>query len=183
MSGESSSMVCNIILMGLVQSKLENVIQVNMVAMNKAQLRCHIQGMNEGLEALVQLPTTIRLYILLTKYQSVHHAEARISVLLEEGKEMVTERDNLKQGLALIQHQLMEVEERTPDYDHREWDEKVQNLEEQLGARAPEQTHLARDQEDVQAQLVIMMQSANKYQEQVTQILRLTEGMTDCGAH
>jgi hypothetical protein len=46
-----------------------------------------------------------------------------------------------------------------------------------LGARAPEQTELARDLEDAQVQLKVMRKSA-EYWEQVTRILRQTEGRT-----
>jgi hypothetical protein len=40
------------------------------------------------------------------------------------------------------------VEGKTPEYDLRKLEEKVRDLERQLGDRAPEQTELVRDLED-----------------------------------
>jgi hypothetical protein len=51
----------------------------------------------------------------------------------------------------------------------------------QLKDRAPEQSELARDVNDDQAQLEVMRKSAGEYREQVTCILRLTEGRTGSG--
>jgi hypothetical protein len=52
-----------------------------------------------------------------------------------------------------------------------------------LGDRALEQTELAGDLEDAQAQLEVMRKSAEEYQEQVTRILRPTEGRTGSGGY
>jgi hypothetical protein len=75
------------------------------------------------------------------------------------------------------------MEEKTPECDHRELEENIRGLERQLETRAPEQAELARDLEDVQAQLEVMRKSAEEYREQVTRILRLTEGRTGGGGH
>jgi hypothetical protein len=52
-----------------------------------------------------------------------------------------------------------------------------------LRARAPEQTELVGDLEDAQAQLEVMRKSAEEYWEQVTRILRLTEGRAGGGGN
>jgi hypothetical protein len=78
---------------------------------------------------------------------------------------------------------LKEVEGKTPEYDHRELEGKIRYLEGQLRDRAPEQTDLTNYLEDAQVQLEVMRKSAKEYREQVTQILRLTEGRTGGGGH
>jgi septal ring factor EnvC (AmiA/AmiB activator) len=148
---------------------MDNVIRANTAAMNQEQLRTHIQEVNRGLIALTQLPTTNRLHELLSTQQSAKDAEARISVSQKE--------------LALTQQSLKEMDEKTPECDHRELEEKIRDLERQLGARAPEETELAGDLEDAQAQLEVMRKSAEEYREQVTRILRLTEGRTGGGGN
>jgi hypothetical protein len=95
--------------------------------------------------------------------------------LLEEGKKIVTERDNWKQKLTLTQQRLSEIEWRAPECSHWNSEEKVRDLERQLSTRAPEQMDLAGELEDSEALLEIMRQSANEYREQITRILRLTE--------
>jgi hypothetical protein len=89
----------------------------------------------------------------------------------------------LEKELALTQQRLKEVEGKTPECDHRELEEKIRNLEGQLRTGIPEQTELARDLEDTQAQLEVMRKSAEEYREQVTRILKLTEGRTGGGGN
>jgi hypothetical protein len=81
----------------------------------------------------------------------------------------------------LTQQKLKEIEQKTPECDHREMERKIGDLERQLAERAPDQVMMARDLEDAQAQLEIMRKSAEEYREQVTRILRITEGRTGCG--
>jgi hypothetical protein len=126
MSGEASRMARNVTLTGPVQVKMDNVIRANTAAMNKEQLWTHIQEVNRGLIALTQLPTTNRLPELLSARQSVKDAEAWTSASQKE--------------LALTQERLKEVEGQTPECDHKELEVKIRNLEEQLRARAPEDT-------------------------------------------
>jgi hypothetical protein len=137
--------------------------------MNEEQLRIHIQEVNRGLVALSQLPTTIRLHELLMAEQSAKDAEARTSASLKE--------------LALTQQRLKEVEEKTPECDHSGLEEKIRDLEGQLTARVPEQTELAGDLEDAQAQLEVMRTSAEEYRDEVNRILKLTEGRTGGGGN
>jgi chromosome segregation ATPase len=120
---------------------------------------------------------------LLKEKQSVEDVEAWISELLQEGKKIVRESDHWKPELTLTQQKLTEMEWRTPQCNHGDLEEIVTNLESQLTASAPEQAYLAGELEDTQAQLEIMRQSANEYQEQVNRILRITEGSTDRGGH
>jgi septal ring factor EnvC (AmiA/AmiB activator) len=169
MSGKSSRMARDVTLTGGVQIKMDNVIRTNTAAMNEEQLWTHIQEVNRGLVALTQLPTTSRLYELLSAQQSAKDAEAWISTLQKE--------------LALTQQRLKEIGEKTTECDHRELEDKIKDLERQLGVRAPEQTELAGDLEDAQAQLEIMRKSAEEYREQVTRILRLMEGRTGGGGN
>jgi uncharacterized coiled-coil DUF342 family protein len=63
---------------------------------------------------------------------------------------------------------LKEVEEKPPECDHSGLEKKISDLEGQLRARVPEQTELAGDLEDAQAQLEVMRKSAEEYREQVT---------------
>jgi tRNA A22 N-methylase len=114
MSGKSS-MAHNVTLTGPIQIKIDNVIQANTAAINKEQLRNHIQEVHKGLIALTQLPTTNRLYELLSVQQSAKDAEAQILVSQKE--------------LALTQQMLKEMEGKTPECDYRELKEKVRNLE------------------------------------------------------
>jgi type IV secretory pathway VirB10-like protein len=160
---------------------MDNVIRANTAAMNEEQLQTHIQEINRGLIALTQLPTTSRLKELQKEKQSAKDAEAWISELLEEGKKEVMEKDNLREELTLTQQKLMEMEGRTPECGHGDLEEKIRNLERQLGARAPAQADLAGDLEDTQTQLKVMRQSANEYRAQVTRNLKLTEGRTGGG--
>jgi uncharacterized protein YbaP (TraB family) len=67
------------------------------------------------------------------------------------------------------------LEEQTPECDHRELEEKIRGLEQQLAERVPDQVEMARDLEHAQAQLEVMRKSAEEYREQVTRILRLME--------
>jgi hypothetical protein len=117
--------------------------------MNKEQLRTHIQAINTGLVALTQLPTTNTLHELLTAQQSAKDAEAWISVSQRE--------------LALTQQRQKEIEEKTPECDHRELEKSIKDLERHFEARAPEQTELARDLEDAQAQLEVIRKSVEEY--------------------
>jgi uncharacterized coiled-coil DUF342 family protein len=78
---------------------------------------------------------------------------------------------------------LKKVDGRTQGCDHKELEEKIRDLERPLRDRAPEQTKLAQDLEDTQAQLEVMRKSAEEYREQVTQILRLTAGRIGGGEH
>jgi multidrug resistance efflux pump len=135
--------------------------------MNEEQLRIHIQEINRGLVALTQLPTTNRLHELLTAQQSAKDAEAQISASLME--------------LALTQQRLKEMEGKTPECSHGDLEEKIRDLERQLGKRIPDQAELVEELEDAQAQPEIMRASVNEYQEQVTQILKLTEGRISGG--
>jgi chromosome segregation ATPase len=109
--------------------------------------------------------------------------EARISGLLEEGKWVVTEKDNLSKELNLTQRKLIEMEERTPECNYGNLEKQVRNLERQLEDRAPEQTELAGHLVDAQVQLEIMRQILNEYREQVNRILRLTERSSGGGGH
>jgi chromosome segregation ATPase len=156
-------------LTGPIQTELDNVIRANTAAMNEEQLRTHIQDVNTGLIALSQLPATSRLHKLLSAQQSAKDVEARISASQRE--------------LALTQQKLKEMEEKTPECDHRELEEKIRDLERQLGARAPEQAELERDLEDAQAQLEVMREIAEEYREQVTQIHKLMEGRIGGGGN
>jgi prephenate dehydratase len=112
---------------------------------------------------------TNRLHELLTAQQSANDAEAQISVSQKE--------------LALMQQRLKEMEEKIPECSHGDLEEKVSDLERQLGARVPKQTVLAGDMEDAQTQLEIMRKSAEEYREQVTRFLRLAEGRTGCSGN
>jgi chromosome segregation ATPase len=168
MTEESSRMVRDITLTISVQADMDNIIGANTVAMNEEQLRNHIQEINTGLVALIQLPTTNRLNELQKEKESVKDAEARISDLLEEGKKIVMEMDNWKQELTLTEQRLTEMDGRTPECSYGDLEEKVRDLERQWSARAPEQADLTGDLEDAQAQLKIIRQSANEYWEQVT---------------
>jgi hypothetical protein len=162
---------------------MDNVIWANTVGMNEEQHRNHIQEINTGLVAPVQLPTTNRINELLKGQECVKNAEARLSDLLEEGKKIVTQRDNWKQELTLTHQRLTEIGGRTPECCHGDLEEKVSDLERQLGTRAPEPADLAGDLEAAQAQLGIMRQLANEYREQVTRLSRLTEGRTGSEGH
>jgi hypothetical protein len=122
--------------------------------MNEEQLRTHIQKVNRGLIALTQLPTTNRLYELLTAQESAKHLEARTSSSQKE--------------LVLTQQQSKKAEGKTLECTHRDLEEKMRNLERQLGDKAPEQTEQARDLESAQGQLEVMRKSAEEYPEQVT---------------
>jgi hypothetical protein len=150
-----------------VQIELDNVIQKDTAVMNEEQLRTHIQEVNKGLIALSQLPTTSRLHDLLQAKESAKDAEVRASAL---GKELV-----------LTQQRVKELEEKAPECNHEGMEEKIRDLEQQLERRAPDQAEMARDLEDAQAQLEVMRKSAEEYREQVTRILRLTEGRTGGG--
>jgi chromosome segregation ATPase len=103
--------------------------------------------------------------------------------LLEERTKIATEMDNWTQELALTQPRLKEMEGRILECNHRDLQEKDRNLERELCAGAPEQVDLVGDLEDAQAHQEIIRQSTNKYPEQVTQILKLTEGKTGGGGH
>jgi hypothetical protein len=162
-------MACDVMLTGPVQIEMDHVIRTNTAAMNEEQLQTHIQEVNRGLVALTQLPTTNRLHELLTAQQSAKDAETWTSALLKE--------------MALTQQRLKEVEGRTPECTHRDLDEKVRDPERQLRDRAPEQTELAGNLEDAQAQLEVMRKTAEEYREQVTGILRPTEGRTGGGGN
>jgi hypothetical protein len=168
-------------LTGPEQIKMDNIIRANTSAMNEEQLRTHSQEVNRWLVALTQLPTTNRLHELPKAKQSVNNTEVQISELLE-GKKIVMAKDNLGQELTKTQ-QLTEMKERALECGHGDLVEKIRDLERQLGARSPEQADLAGDLEDAQAQLQMMRESANEHRAQVTQILRLTAGLTGRGAH
>src|ERR1700687_961560 len=112
MSGESSRGAHDVTLTTQLQVELQNVTQANTEAMNEEQLRDHIKDINTGLTALAQLPTTSRLNDLLKESQSVKSTEAQISELLQEGKKVVTERNNLKQELVLTQKKVTTLEAR-----------------------------------------------------------------------
>jgi predicted nuclease with TOPRIM domain len=174
MSAEPSRMARDVTLTVPVQEEMDSVINGNMTAMNKEQLRSHIQEINTGLVALTRLPTTNRLSELMKEKQSVNDAEARISELLEEWKRVVAEKDNLRQELTLTHQKITELEGRTPVCSHGNLEEKVRTLERQLEER--DQTELAGELEDAQAQLIVMSNKAEEYWEQVTRILRLTDG-------
>jgi hypothetical protein len=137
MSGESSRMVHDVTLTGRKQIEMHNIIRENTAAMNKEQLRTHIQEVIRALVALSQLPTTSRLHELLKAKQSANDAEAWTSALEKE--------------LALTQQKLKEIEEKTPECDHRELEGKIRGLEEQWERRAPDQIELAWDLEVVLA--------------------------------
>jgi multidrug efflux pump subunit AcrB len=115
---------------------------------------------------------------LLKENQSVRDVEAWILDLQEEGKKIVMERDNWKQELTLKQPSLTDIGGRTLKCSQGNLEEKVRDLERQLGTRAPEQADLTGDLEDTKPQLEIMRQSANEYGEQVTRILQLVEQRT-----
>jgi phage terminase small subunit len=102
--------------------------------MNEEQLRTHIQEVNTGLIALSQLPTTNRLHELLEAKQSAKDAEAQASTSDKE--------------LGLPQPRLKELEGKISECDHRELEEKIRSLEQQLAERAPDQVEMARDLED-----------------------------------
>jgi hypothetical protein len=102
---------------------MDNIIRANTATMNEEQLRTHIQQVNRGLIALTKLPMMSRPHELLTAQQSVNDAEARTSVSQKE--------------LALKQQRLKVKEEKTLECDHRGLEEKINDLERQLGARAP----------------------------------------------
>jgi hypothetical protein len=70
--------------------------------------------------------------------------------------------------LNLTQQGLTDFDGRTLECSYGNLQEKIRDLERQLGARAPEQADLAGDLEDAQAQLNIKSQSTNKYRKQVT---------------
>jgi hypothetical protein len=118
MSRESSRMAHDVTLTGPIQIEMDNVIRANTTAMNEKQLWVHIQEVNRGLVALTQLPTTSRLHQLLSAQQSAKDMEARLSVSQKE--------------LALTQEKLKGMEEKTPECDHRELEEKVRDLGRQL---------------------------------------------------
>jgi hypothetical protein len=119
-AGESSRMACDVTLTGPIQIEMDNVIQANTAAMNKEQLRTHIQEVNTGLIALTQLPMTARLHELLSVQQSAKDAEAQISTSQKE--------------LALTQQKLKEMEENTPECDYSELEEKITDLKKTVGS-------------------------------------------------
>jgi hypothetical protein len=67
------------------------------------------------------------------------------------------------------------MEGRALECSHGDLEEKVRNLERQLGERIPNQTELAGELEDAKVQLEIMRDSVNEYREQIPRILKLTE--------
>jgi hypothetical protein len=76
-----------------------------------------------------------------------------------------------------------EMEERAPECSHGDLEAKIKELERQLSARVPDQTELAGELEDANAQLEITRKLAEEYREQVTRILKLTEGRTGGGGN
>jgi hypothetical protein len=67
---------------------------------------------------------------------------------------------------------------KTPECNHGDLEAKIKDLERQLETRELEQTESNEALEDANTQLEIMRETANKYQAQVTRILKLTEGRT-----
>jgi hypothetical protein len=83
----------------------------------------------------------------------------------------------------LTQQKVKEMEERTPECSHGDLEAKIKELERQLSVRAPDHTELTGELEDANAQLEITRKLAEEYQEQVTRILKLTEGRTGRGGN
>jgi hypothetical protein len=127
---------------------------MNAVARNEEELLNHLQDINTGLVALLLLPSQSRPDELLKEKQSVNNVEAQIYELLEEGKKIVTERDNWKQELTLTQQSLMEMNRSLPEYNHEDLEKNGRTLGRLLGTGAPAQVDLTEDFEDAQAQLV-----------------------------
>jgi len=146
--------------------------------MNEQQLRDHIGAINTGLRAVAQLPTTSRLSELQQECQSVRNAEAQISELLEEGKMVVMDKNNLTQELVLNKAQGARLEAKATVCSHGDLVEEVRNLEGKIVAQASGQmeTDTAQELENAQAQLENFSNLAEEYRGQVTQILKLTEG-------
>jgi hypothetical protein len=70
------------------------------------------------------------------------------------------------------------LEGRNPECSHGDPLEMVMSLEQQLQAQALAQTETAQNVDDTRTQLELMRQLAKMYQEQVTRMLKLTEGQT-----
>ena len=159
-----------------IQTEMQTVTQVDTESMDEQQLQDYIKDIHKGLTAINQLPMTSRFNHLLKERQSVKNAEARISELLEEG-------GNLKQELTLTQEKVVTLETRVLECGHGDLAEKVRSLEEQLVARVSEQmdTDMIQELEDAQTQLEIERALLKEYREQVTQVLKLTEGRTGGG--
>jgi len=129
MSGSSLSGARDVTLSDQMQTELRNVTLANTEAMNEQQLMGHIRAIKTGLTAYAQLPTTSRLSDLQKERQSVRDAEAQISDLLEEGKKIVTERDNMKQTLVLGEQKIARIEAKAPECSYGDLVDKVRYLE------------------------------------------------------
>ncbi|KAF8532775.1 hypothetical protein BDD12DRAFT_901795 [Trichophaea hybrida] len=68
-----------------------------------------------------------------------------------EGNKVIKEQDNMKQELLLTQQKLRTMEERNPECNHGDVEEKVRNFEQLLEENNPDLAKLKQDLEDAQA--------------------------------
>ena len=109
-----------------------------------------------------------------TQATTIAETRDRNSALMKEGKDLLANKENTDQELALTQQKVKDLEARAAVCTHGDLQTKITDLEQRLASRAPEGTeNLRQELEETEEQLRICGEERNEYRDQVKRVLAL----------